>query len=212
MSNIIVLAVKIVRKPLRIIRSVWDGLASRAILLSEGVVFSSVRSRGVPKVDVSRGGRFSIGPGFAMNNGIHNPIGRPAPCVFFVGSSGELRIGSNVGMSSVAIVAWNRVVIEDGARIGGGACIYDTDFHSLSPSERLDPGLDRVGAKTSPVHLGRNCFVGAHAIVLKGVRIGDNSVIGAASVVTRDVPPNQIWAGNPARFIRELKDKETNPT
>lgn len=49
-----------------------------------------------------------------------------------------------------------------------------------------------------------NAFIGAHSILLKGVRIGRNSIIGAGSVVTKSVPPNQIWGGNPAKYIRDI--------
>jgi len=49
-----------------------------------------------------------------------------------------------------------------------------------------------------------NVFIGANCIILKGVKIGDRSIIGAGSVVTKNVPSDQIWAGNPAKFIREI--------
>ena len=56
----------------------------------------------------------------------------------------------------------------------------------------------------APVVIKDNAFIGAKVIVLKGVTIGENSIIGAGSVVTRSVPDNEIWAGNPAKFIRKV--------
>jgi acetyltransferase-like isoleucine patch superfamily enzyme len=57
---------------------------------------------------------------------------------------------------------------------------------------------------TKPVVIRDGAFIGAHTIVLKGVTIGERSVVGAGSVVTKDIPDGEIWAGNPARFIRKL--------
>lgn len=71
-----------------------------------------------------------------------------------------------------------------------------------------------------PVHIGKNCWLGAGVIILPGVTVGDNSVIGAGSVVTKDIPPNVIAVGNPARVLREInehdreyyyKDKKIDP-
>lgn len=61
-------------------------------------------------------------------------------------------------------------------------------------------------AKTGQIVIGENVFIGAGTTVLKGVRIGDNAVIGSCSVVTRDVPDNEIWGGNPARFIKRFEE------
>lgn len=84
--------------------------------------------------------------------------------------------------------------------IGGGTCIYDTDFHPLSPEDRLaDKNENTVN---SPVVIESNVFIGANSTILKGVTIGKNSIIGACSVVTKNIPPNEIWAGNPAKFIK----------
>lgn len=87
----------------------------------------------------------------------------------------------------------------------GGTCVYDTDFHSLDPLIRASSD-DTKHRVEKPVLIKSNAFIGAHSIILKGVTIGENSIIGAGSVVTKSVPDNQIWAGNPARFIREILD------
>jgi galactoside O-acetyltransferase len=59
-----------------------------------------------------------------------------------------------------------------------------------------------------PVHIGRNCWIGAGAIILPGVTIGDNTVIGAGSVVTKDIPANVVAVGNPCRVLREISDHD----
>ncbi len=58
------------------------------------------------------------------------------------------------------------------------------------------------------VHIGRNCWIGAGAIILPGITIGDNSVIGAGSVVTKDIPPNVVAVGNPCRVLREISERD----
>jgi maltose O-acetyltransferase len=78
----------------------------------------------------------------------------------------------------------------------------DTDFHPLSPVNRISAKAE--DASCAPVFIGRNVFVGANSLILKGVTIGDNSVIGAGSVVTSSIPENVIAAGNPCRVIRAL--------
>ena len=152
---------------------------------------------------LGRNAKLVIGNGCRFNDGNKNNfIGRDRQCLFTVGDSALIKIGDNVGMSSTAIVARDRIIIGNNVRIGGNVVIYDTDFHSLNLEERL-ARVD-CGIKTAPVIIEDNVFIGAHSTILKGVTIGVNSVIGACSVVTKDVPANQIWAGNPARFIRAL--------
>ena len=53
------------------------------------------------------------------------------------------------------------------------------------------------------VHIGKNLFLGMNTLIVKPIHIGDNSIIGAGSVVTKDIPENEVWAGNPARFIKK---------
>lgn len=82
--------------------------------------------------------------------------------------------------------------------------IYDTDFHSLDYTQRNNRADDIKHRKNKPVIIGDNVFIGAHSTILKEVNIGDNSIIGASSVVTKSVPQNEIWGGNPARFLKKL--------
>lgn len=167
---------------------------------------SSFRTNGIPYVMVSRGGRMSIGDNFSMNNGIKgNPIGCYEKCTFFVGPRGSLKIGSNTGISQCALIAISNLTIGNYVKIGGGSAIYTTDFHSLNP-EVMRTSEDIKNRVCAPVIIKDNVFIGAKCIVLKGVTIGENSIIGAGSVVTKNIPPNEIWAGNPARFIRKISD------
>ena len=86
--------------------------------------------------------------------------------------------------------------------LSGGVRLYDTDFHSIDPTVRANPKDSNI--KKAPIRLGANSFISAYSIILKGVNIGENAVIGAGSVVTRDIPPNEIWAGNPAIYCRTI--------
>lgn len=130
-----------------------------------------------------------------------NPIGGDMRTVLFAMRNGIIKIGNNVGISNSTIVALKQVTIEDDVLIGGNCKIYDHDFHSLDYETRMLPGM--VGVIPKPVHIKKGAFVGAHSIILKGVTIGRYSIIGAGSVITKDVPDNEIWAGNPAKFIRK---------
>ncbi|MEL7046318.1 MAG: acyltransferase, partial [Pseudomonadota bacterium] len=112
--------------------------------------------------------------------------------------AGTIRIGRCVLMSPGSrISASDEIVIGDGVMMANGTYITDSDWHTVYDRTR------RADAVT-PVHIGNNVWLGDHATVLKGVTIGENSVVAARTVVTRDVPANVIVAGNPARVVREL--------
>lgn len=161
-------------------------------------------ANGIPYVMVAIGGKCHIGKNFTMNNGIKgNPIGCYSRCTFFVDRNATLTIGDNVGISQTALICHQRITIGNDVKIGGGVCIYDTDFHSLDPQIRKSKEDTKHKVKR-PVIIHNNVFIGAHSIVLKGVEIGENSIIGVGSVVTKSIPANQIWAGNPAKFIRNI--------
>ena len=73
----------------------------------------------------------------------------------------------------------------------------------------IDPELRRQGLQYNlPVHIGKNCWLGAGVTVMPGVTIGDNAVIGAGSIVTRDIPANVVAVGNPCRVVREVGERD----
>ena len=96
------------------------------------------------------------------------------------------------------------IVIEDGAMIGSGVHIY-TQNHRYESSEK--PIIDQGHMPSEEVKLCRGCWIGANAIILPGVVVGENAVVGAGSIVTRNVPPGAIVAGNPARPIKQISDR-----
>lgn len=169
-----------------------------------GVKHHGFRTNGVPHVDIARGGGMSIGKGFRMNNGVKgNPIGCFEPCSFVAGPGANIRIGENVGISQSALIAQGAdIVIEANVKIGGGSSFYTTDFHSLDARVRAS-GQDLAQRVCRPIRICEGAFIGAHAIILKGVTVGEGSIVGAGNVVTKSIPAGEIHAGNPARFIRK---------
>ena len=110
---------------------------------------------------------------------------------------GRLQIGNACLMSPGSrMSASDEIIVGDGVMLANGAYVTDSDWHTVyDRMARTDP---------APVHIGDNVWLGDHATVLKGVTIGENSVVAARAVVTRDVPANVIVAGNPAKVVKEL--------
>lgn len=108
-----------------------------------------------------------------------------------------ISIGNDTIFSNdVTIVAVDNISIGEDCLIGDRVSIYDCDFHEINPLYRK-----RSKGNSKPVSIGDRVWIGSQVMILKGVTIGDNSIIGAGSVVTKDIPPNCIAAGNPAKVI-----------
>lgn len=206
MKILIIYLFKIIRRFKKIILKPFDFFVTYFLFMSNGVNFSNFKTNGIPLVNVTLTGHFDIGNHFKMNSReSSNPIGRFNKCSFFIGKKASLIIGNNVGISSSSIVCHFKITIEDNVKLGGNVVIYDTDFHSLNALERTNKKLDSEKAKRDSVVIQKNVFIGAHSTILKGVTIGENSIIGACSVVSKSIPKNEIWAGNPAKFIRKIR-------
>jgi len=109
-------------------------------------------------------------------------------------------------MSFSVVSSRCRVQIGRHVMIGGNARIYDHDFHSKDPFHRRSGALDQAHIRSAPIVIEDDVLIGANAIVLKGVTIGTGAVIGAGAVVTKNVPPREIWAGNPARMVGRVTE------
>ena len=151
-------------------------------------------------------GEIVIGKHFHCNNKLlTNSVGIFQPCIFNVSASGSsIRIGDNVGISGSTLNAAKSNIIGDNTIIGSGCLITDTDSHPIKAADRLRPDWPKL-TKSKPIVIGKNVFIGARSIVMKGVTIGDGAVIGAGSVVTKDVPANAIAAGNPAKVVKMIE-------
>ena len=194
---------KIIRKAFMVMESAFYTPIGRVQLFLNGVhIQKGLKVRGIMKIFVTRRGKVLIGENFRVNSGNrYNIIGRQQKTTLWV--DGKLEIGNNVGISSTAIICNHSITIGNNVIVGGNTVIYDTDFHPIDPNKRLE-GKDRENAIKKPVKIGDHVFIGAHSTILKGVTIGDNAVIGACSVVTKNIPANEIWAGNPAQYVKSL--------
>jgi len=131
---------------------------------------------------------------------IHASRGNPTRlCTWTTeGREGRITIGDYVLISpGTQIIASESISIGSNTMFASGCYVSDSDWHDTYDRTRE---LD----KHAPIVIGENCWLGVRTIVCKGVTIGDNSIVGAGSVVTRDIPANCIAAGNPARVVREL--------
>ena len=106
----------------------------------------------------------------------------------------EVRVGNNVTVKS-GVQLWDGITVEDNVFIGPNATFTNDRFPRSKNPDWIKKGI----------HLKKGCSVGANSTVLPGITIGENAMVGAGSVVTHDIPDNEIWAGNPARFIRKVQ-------
>jgi galactoside O-acetyltransferase len=127
--------------------------------------------------------------------------------------SSKILIGNDVFINSGTIIdCVQRIQIDDNVIISYDCIITDTDAHSIDADQRKidmkkwkNGNYDWSYVSTKPIHIMQGAWIGARACILKGVTIGEGAVVGMASVVTKDVEPYTLVAGNPARVIKKLQ-------
>lgn len=129
------------------------------------------------------------------SNPASNMIGINRRCyISTLSNEAQINIGNSCGFSGTVIAAENNITIGNNVRCGANTTITDTDWHTD----------DSRSGKPSPIIIGNNVWLRLNSVVLKGVRIGDNTLIGANSLVIKDIPANVIAGGNPCKVIKEI--------
>jgi acetyltransferase-like isoleucine patch superfamily enzyme len=166
---------------------------------------TAVRLFGLPLVTRAAGSAIHLGRGVALcSRARWNPVGVNHPVILrTLFADAEIRIGDATGLSGATVCAARSVCIGRDCLIGANVVITDYDFHAVAPAQRRTVTA-RAAIGCAPVVIEDNVWIGMNAIVLKGVRIGRNSVIAAGSIVTHSIPENCVAGGNPARPLRLL--------
>lgn len=153
---------------------------------------------GLSYLHKSKGSTMTIGTNCRfMSKTIGNFIGINHQCILTTNNPNSIMtIGNNCGFSGTSIWCFDKITIGNNVRIGANVLIMDGDAHQNDP---------RAG-NNAPIEIQENVWIGANVMVLKGVTIGRNSLIGAGSVVVKDIPANTIAAGNPCKPIRQLSE------
>jgi acetyltransferase-like isoleucine patch superfamily enzyme len=119
--------------------------------------------------------------------------GKPTKYNWVVQHKDKLKLGYNTDIGAFTYInAKNRVIIEDFVQIGSHCAIYS---------------VSTIDNKEGRVVLKKNCRVGSHSVVMPGVTIGENSIVGAFSLVNRDIPDDVVAVGVPAKVVKKIKDK-----
>ncbi len=154
---------------------------------------------------------------FMRNQAAHalrfgNHVSLYAGCSFALGANGSAVVGDFTLLNGALVMAEERIEIGSHCLISWNVGIADSDFHPLEPAQRLIDAHalapfykdrpSRPKLETRPVRIADNVWIGMNAIILKGVTIGENSVVAAGAVVVKSVPANTIVAGNPAVAVK----------
>lgn len=180
-------------------------MISRVALFANGVKYGpGLWIRGTLKV--YNRGTIILGDNITINSGLWaNPISAAAKTCIQVSEGGILNIGDETGISNTAITCWKKITIGKHVLIGANCQIFDTDFHPCESYYRFGCKKSDEFVKQEAVVIEDGVFIGSSVIILKGAHIGKESIIGAGSVVCGNIPPHELWAGAPAKFIKRVE-------
>lgn len=167
--------------------------------------------KGAPVIFNKKGAELTIGDNVTIKSSfLSNLVGLYSKTIIVTRAPGAyIRIGNNVGMSGVTIYARKGIEIGENTAIGGNTKILDNDFHPIEAEARNKLLADKNGGDSDlvpakPIKIGKNCFIGCNAIILKGTELGDGCVVGAGAVVSGKFEANSVIVGNPARVIKKV--------
>jgi len=195
---------------MNILYSIWG--IRKFLLITQNLLFNAVYGRrfkvkvkvfGFPVISIEKFSEIKIGKNLILisssyfsDPGINHPV-----IIRTLRSEAILEIGDNVGISGGGICVAEKVIIGNNLLMGANSFITDTDFH---PIEKKNRRFQKGNIISKKVVIEDNVFIGMNSLILKGVTIGENSIIGAGSIVTNDIPPNCIAIGIPAKVIKKI--------
>ncbi len=163
---------------------------------------------GVPLLKVEDDTTITIGDNCVFLNGGANPLCAGRKTVICCRKGAKITIGDYSGFSSTVFNIRKSLTIGKHVLVGGNVVFMDSDAHSLDYRIRRDWKLDGKSHKDKEIVVGDDVLIGMDCTILKGVHIGSRSVIGAGSLVTKDIPDDCIAAGRPAKVIRFLTEQK----
>lgn len=117
--------------------------------------------------------------------------------------------GKHVHLGKFVYANFGLTMVDDTHIYVGDYTLFGPNVVVATAGHPIDPELRARGLQyNAAVHIGKNCWIGAGALIMPGVTIGDNTVIGAGSVVTRDIPAGVVAVGNPCRVMREITERD----
>lgn len=153
---------------------------------------------GKPSAKVARGSRVELGADVTViSNPRHNPLLSHPASIRTLTPEACIHLADHVGVSGCSLVCCNRITVGEYTIIGPDTLVYDSEGHNYSPETGWRIRTVRSGR---PITIGKKCFIGARCIILSGVTIGDNCVVAAGTVVSRDIPAGHRASGNPATY------------
>lgn len=171
--------------------------------------------KGMPFIYAKSGSKIKLGNNCTIKSSfLSNLVGLYQKTIIVTRVPGaDIEIGDGVGISGATIYARKGIYIGENTCIGGNVKILDNDFHPVEVEKRnalLSEKAPETGERadwigTKEIHIGKNCFIGCNAIILKGTVLGDGCVVGAGAVVSGRFEVGSVIAGNPARVIKSVE-------
>ena len=169
-------------------------LKLRGVRTGAGVILT-----GLPRIKKFPGASITIGNGVTIHSMARmNPVLSHHACLAALSHEARITLEDGCGVSGATLGCVNGIHIGRHTLIGADTLILDNDMHYPRSGASWGSTWGNPG-QGKPIHIGEGCFIGARAIILKGVTIGPGAVVAAGAVVTRDVPPGCLAIGNPAK-------------
>lgn len=174
-------------------------------------VGSKARFCGDVSFRISRISKVVFGNGLIITGGYSINVLSPSEgsCIL-VRDNTELIIGDNCGFSSICISVHKSIKIGNNVTIGANTKLNDSNDHCINylerRMERKCKDWSKLNIDHAPIVIEDDVFIGACCIISKGVTIGARSIVAAGSVVVKSISPDEVWGGNPAKFIKKLSN------